>query len=361
MTAPRLAMHITDRCQLDCEHCLRDPGATGQELSVAQVAQVLSDAQEAYGSAHVTFTGGEPTLHRRFVDLVDACVAHGYRWAMVSNAEKFDRVLRRLQEDPRRVAAISVLEFSLDGGTELTHDIIRGRGSFASVCRAMELCRDHEIRFRINSTLHRQNRGEIEQLVMLAARHGAEEIFFELAQPTGTYLDPVLFMAAADVDDMLDEIARLDARVAMRVSVADGFPRTTHMTMCESLQFGVIYVGADGQYNGCCRHAGVPGPEDDAFVLGAVESTPLHDVHRRVVGLATDFFGARALDLARADREAWRRPLCNDCLGHFGRPHWQDDGTVAGARAQRQRWRGAWAPSDARKARVEAALAERDA
>lgn len=360
MTAPRLALHITDRCQLDCEHCLRDPGARGQELSVEQVTHILREASAAYGTSHVTFTGGEPTLHRQFIELVDACVEHGYLWTMVSNAEKFDRLLGRLAEDPRRIAAIATLEFSLDGGTELTHDIIRGRGSFQSVQRAMALCREHGIRFRINATLQRQNRHEIEELVMLAARAQADGIFFELAQPTGTYLDPVLFIPPDEIDGMLEEIARLDQRVSVPIAVADGFPRATTMSMCESLQFGVIYVGADGQFNGCCRHAGVPGPDEDAFVLGAVETTSMHDVHRRVVDLATDFFASRAQSLGRDDREAWQRPLCNDCLRHFGRPHWRDDGTVAGASARRERWRGAWAPSEERKERVAAALAERD-
>lgn len=360
MTAPRLAIHVTDRCQLDCEHCLRDPGAKGQDLSLAQIDQVLRETKQRYGSHDVTFTGGEPTLHRQFDEIIDAVVAHGFTWAFISNGEKFDRVLRRLDEVPARVAAIRQLHFSLDGGTELTHDIIRGRGSFASVSRAMALCRERSIPFAINATIQRQNRHEIEAVVMHAARAGAREVFFELAQPTGTYLDPVLFIPPDELEDVVEAIARMAARVAIGVRVADGFPTPTSMAMCESLQFGVIYVGADGAYNACCRHAGVPGPTEDPFVLGDTASTSAHEAHLQVIALGEAFFAWRAKDLANPDRQRWQAPLCNDCLGFFGRPHWRDDGTVAGAEAKRQRWRGAWAPSEERKQRVAAAVAERD-
>ena len=195
---------------------------------------------------------------------------------------------------------------------------------------------------------------------MLAARAGAREVFFELAQPTGTYLDPVLFIPATELPDVVDAIARMAARVAIGVRVADGFPAPSAMAMCESLQFGVIYVGADGAYNGCCRHAGVPGPERDPFVLGDVATTSVHDAHQQVIALGEAFFAWRATDLATSTRQQWQAPLCNDCLGFFGRPHWRDDGSVGGAEAQRPRWRGAWTPSDTRKDRVAAAVAERD-
>ncbi len=131
MTVETIAFHITDRCQLNCDHCLRDPGLKSLDIDVALVAKVLGDAKRLYGASETSFTGGEPTLHPNFVDLIDVAVDLGYRWRMVSNGERFPRVLAALQVEPKRLEALSAFNFSLDGATEATHDLVRGRAAIA--------------------------------------------------------------------------------------------------------------------------------------------------------------------------------------------------------------------------------------
>ena len=77
MSASWLAFHVTDRCQLNCKHCLRDPDKQAHDIDVGIVEKILDDAKRLYRTHHVGLTGGEPTLHPRFMDLVDAIVARG--------------------------------------------------------------------------------------------------------------------------------------------------------------------------------------------------------------------------------------------------------------------------------------------
>jgi hypothetical protein len=48
--------------------------------------------------------------------------------------------------------------------------------------------------------------------------------------------------------------------------------------------------------------------------------------------------------IAEGPLREWDHFPCNDCMKHFGKPHWDDQGR-AGPDASRPRWRGAWAKS----------------
>src|SRR4051812_5153436 len=129
----RIGIHLTDRCQLDCDHCSRDPGDQPLDLPVELLPALLRDARDVYGLRHVSFTGGEPTLHPRFLDMLDMVAAEGAEWDMVTNGRRFARLLARCDERPARRASLRSVSFSLDGATEACHDAIRGEGSYREV------------------------------------------------------------------------------------------------------------------------------------------------------------------------------------------------------------------------------------
>ena len=60
MAVGMLAFHITDRCQLDCQHCLRDPEQTPKDLPLSLIRKVLAEAKARYRTHEVALTGGEP-------------------------------------------------------------------------------------------------------------------------------------------------------------------------------------------------------------------------------------------------------------------------------------------------------------
>src|SRR5271166_2979818 len=113
-----LGFHLTDRCQLDCQHCLRDPGLTPKDLSLVVIRKALAEARDVYGTCHVAMTGGEPTLHPEFGSVLDAIVEHGYGWHMVTNAKRFPQTLALLKDVPERLKRLTHVDFSLDGADE---------------------------------------------------------------------------------------------------------------------------------------------------------------------------------------------------------------------------------------------------
>ncbi len=120
-----LWIHVTDKCNLRCRHCLFGHHLTGQrhlpwdgfERAVHEAASV--------GLRLVAFTGGEPFCHSRFPEMVryvlENTTAHV---AILTNAVS-GRIGKLRGMDPGRLH----LQVSLEGPEEV-HDGLRGQGSF---------------------------------------------------------------------------------------------------------------------------------------------------------------------------------------------------------------------------------------
>lgn len=82
-----LELSIFYRCVNDCRFCSNTAAMRefeGQPLSLEEIAGVL-EAKRREGYAHVTFTGGEPTLHPGFCESLRLAKRLGYRTQAISN------------------------------------------------------------------------------------------------------------------------------------------------------------------------------------------------------------------------------------------------------------------------------------
>ena len=344
MALQRLTFHITDRCQLNCDHCLRDPGAKPQDLDVALITSVLDQARALFGARHVGLTGGEPALHPEFYAIVDAIADRGYTWHVVSNGERFEQMLQRLDERPLRLQTMSLLNFSLDGATAETHDSIREVGSFRTVMQAVSLCRARSIPFLLQITLNARNVDQIEAMALLASQLGADKLAYNFTQPTGTFLDRSLHLPASEWKRAIDRVNRVRAAFKIAVIHSELAPHEEPFHMCEMWKQEHLHVDPFGQLNLCCQHAGVPGDGPLSDIAGDLHVMTLAEAHMRFTAIVNRTIEARLQALADKDLSEWDRNFsCNWCLKRFGKPHWTEEG-VDGPAAARQRWRGVWEP-----------------
>jgi MoaA/NifB/PqqE/SkfB family radical SAM enzyme len=342
MAVSWVAFHLTDRCQLDCQHCLRDPGLTPKDLPLALIRKVLSEATRIYGTAHVALTGGEPTLHPEFAAVVDAIVEAGCGWHVVTNAKRFEHTLGLLKAVPARKKALTAIDFSLDGADEVTHDAIRGKGSFREVMLGATLCTAHEIPFVLQMVVNAKNEGQIEAFGLLGASLGAKRVSFGMMQPTGTHLDRELYLSTPDWRVVHNRILRLRDLLKIEVTLTEGFPTEETFHVCEPWQSQQLHIDVDGRLNLCCQHSGTPGDGTRTDVAGSLHEMSLVEAHRRLLTIIHQAQVDKLARLGATPRSEWDAFPCNDCLGYFGKPHWSEEGT-AGPEAKRERWRGAWA------------------
>ncbi len=165
-----LWLHLTDRCNQACTHCLFScsPGA-GRELPTQVALQRMREAG-ALGCRVFVLTGGEPLLHPGFVELVGAALgSDGARVVVLSNGLLAGRHAEALTAWPAdRVHFQLALE-----GTEATHDGVRGAGSYQRLLAGLRSLREVGFPFTLAAAVGAHNVSELCDLVRLAHSHGA--------------------------------------------------------------------------------------------------------------------------------------------------------------------------------------------
>ncbi len=334
-----ITFHVTDRCNLDCDHCLRDPEQTPTDISVDLVARILRQGKHLYRSEHAAFTGGEPTLHPQFSKLVDAAVDNGYTWHMVTNGRHFSEVASEL--GTKRLAAMTAVNISLDGATEAVHDGIRGSESYRTVMAAAAACTAMNLAFSLNATLHARNIHELEAMGLLASQLGASTLSFAMMQPTGTHHDRELFLPSHEWRRVMDRIDRLASALTLRVVMPEGFYRERPFHVCTPFTQQQIHIDVHGRLNLCCTHAGIPSEGEPRDIVADLRDVDLGEAHERLIGRIHQTQTHKLMAIRGGGLAEWDHFPCNHCLKSFDKPHWTENG-ASGPSAKRERWRGAW-------------------
>jgi MoaA/NifB/PqqE/SkfB family radical SAM enzyme len=346
MAAPRLGFHITNRCQLNCVHCIRDPERGAVELSPEHLENIVSQVKASLGVQDVGLTGGEPTLHARFADIADALARQQVPWSIVSNGATMERTVRMLNENSERWRWFRGAKLSLDGANAETHDAIREKGNFDRVLQAAALLLSSGKQARFAVTLNRRNIHQIEEFGLLAGQMGMTGIGFSVTHPTGTMMDQTLRVEPAQIRRAWEQIRRLSGMMRLEVSTAPGFPVAALAEPCSTFSLEYLSVDVHGRLNLCCVHSDSPSEVDPPpDIAGDLTHELFTDAWPRLLSIIHETMNARVKDVASGelDDKPWLHSPCNWCLAHHQRPHWTETG-VSGPKARRERWRGAWAP-----------------
>lgn len=330
-----VVFHVTDRCPLDCLHCLRDPGKKPLDVSLELIERVVRRAHEAYGCGHVGFTGGEPALYPHLAEAVDAAVREGCTWHLVTSGSRFERLMGILSGDPRRKKALTAVNFSVDGPREEVHDAIRGPGSFREVMAAIARCHAEEIEFSIQFVLNALNAATLEEMGLAAAHLGAVQFMVAMCQPTGTPRDEELRLERSELSALKDRAERLQATLKLPVTLAEGFPEDRRFHVCHPHRSETLHVDPQGRLSLCCQLSGTPGGDVD--VVADLAEVDLIQAHERLLALIQKVQLRRLKQIAEGPGGAWDAFPCNVCMESFGKPHWTDEGT-GGPSARRERF-----------------------
>jgi len=169
-----LWLHITNRCDLSCRHCLFASGpADKAELSYAEIVQRVDEAV-SLGCTVFALTGGEPLVHPDFINIVRYIQKHAdTHVAVLTNGISLQRVLSAVDLDWQRFH----LQISVDG-SEPRHDYLRGRGSFARLQDSLAWLRTHGHPFTLSMCVENDNLDDMSAVVDMAADCGAGNVHF---------------------------------------------------------------------------------------------------------------------------------------------------------------------------------------
>lgn len=130
------------------------------------------DKMQSAGMTGFDFSGGEPTLHPRFIDFLNYGKLLGCDVSCVSNGQRFSEL-----EFVKKCTALSDVLISLHG-TEHHDEITQAKGSFFKALLAIKNLSSINIKVRINFTICDQNRSDLSEFIQLVNDLNVSQVNF---------------------------------------------------------------------------------------------------------------------------------------------------------------------------------------
>lgn len=196
-----LHVRLVSKCNLNCKHCYAsDWFSRSDRLDTALVCGAIDQAIEL-GCEKVTFTGGEPTMHKDVAVLLQYCVDKAIRAKLETNAlllrQHHNQLLRLIIANKDLLYLYVSYDLADQRGiTDAEHDFVRDV--------VLEL-HHSGVDVRLQTTLTEVNIADLDQLIELSRDYGVRQRIFlgHSVSGNGASLTPF------DLDFVLDLYAHL--------------------------------------------------------------------------------------------------------------------------------------------------------
>ena len=171
---PKMNLMITGKCNYNCLHCFNaaDNAPLMTEWKFEDLCDLFDQAKEL-GVYAFTITGGEPMVHKRFMDIIREIHRRNMFVEELNTNGYFitQEILDRMKE----IGCNPLIKISFDGTGH--HDWMRNRaGAEQITLDAMRLCIRNGFRVKSQTQVHRKNVGSMLPTAKLLCDMGVREM-----------------------------------------------------------------------------------------------------------------------------------------------------------------------------------------
>ena len=326
----RLSVELANICNLHCSYCFRSEdnlySQHAEFFPLELLRRIIDEARAAAEITRINFTGGEPTLHPHFAQVLEIVVTTGLQASFVTNGWHFERIWPALAANR---AAISHVAFSLDGITRETHDHWRGKGSFDRLIRAFSRCYMSQLPFAMKIVVRRDLVDQLEQIAIFAARMGAAALNFVHVMPTSSGFETGVALNREEQRAVEEEIAILARIFKMNIGIDVGYYNIDEQRApCSPLAGTSMNVDYRGRLSLCCNLSGFRGAEAEPDVVADLNVESFPSALTKLRALAAAQLQKRKEALAALRSQDVRPDLytgspCLFCLQTYGKIPWR--------------------------------------
>jgi sulfatase maturation enzyme AslB (radical SAM superfamily) len=325
----RLSVELANICNLHCSYCFRAEenlySQRAEFFPVELLRRVIDEARTVANVTRINFTGGEPTLHPEFAQVLETITGAALTTSFVTNGWHFERVWPALAANRD---SLSHVAFSLDGITREGHDHWRGAGSFDRLIRAFSRCYMTKLPFAIKVTVRRDLVEQLEQIAIFAARMGAAALNFVHVMPTSNALadDSALNLDERRVVEQ--EIAILARIFKMHIGIDVGYYNLDEQRApCAPLAGASMNVDYRGRLSLCCNLSGFRGAAAEADVVADLNVESFASAFAKLQQLISAQLQKRkdalaALRLQGVKPDLYTGSPCLFCMQSYGKIPW---------------------------------------
>ena len=173
-----LLAELTHRCPLQCPYCSNplEMDRVNQELTTEQWIDVFKQAADM-GILQIHLSGGESTLRRDLEEIVSNASSFGLYLNLITSGVLLTREVTKALAD----AGLGHVQISIqDADPENANRIAAYKNGFEKKLQLAEWVREFDMSLTVNAPIHRQNIENVENIIDLAIKMGADRL--EVAQ-----------------------------------------------------------------------------------------------------------------------------------------------------------------------------------
>jgi MoaA/NifB/PqqE/SkfB family radical SAM enzyme len=335
MAIEYIGLETTNRCNYACVHCLRADIAPRKDLPPdlqhaigprnprldipLEIVEKIIDEARPFNIPYVSFTGGEPTIHPQFKEIVRMFGEAGYQIMMVTNGTRFEKTYEAIR--PYRDQLYGFY-FSMDGATEKTMDAIREKNSFRRSLQAISVCKVKNLPFFMQMVITASNRHEIEDFALLASKLGARKATFGPVQPTLQTTYKQMNLPPQDWYEIKQQIVDLKRIYNVTITPAIGFPEESPWTKCDPLGMRALYIDYLGNLTFCCQLSDYGDGQVRTDIIANLAEVSLFDAYNKYVEMITSYQKEKLRRFKNSELAAGDAFPCWYCSKYFKKVDW---------------------------------------
>jgi len=202
---PTAYLHLTYECNLNCKYCynsnIRD-ASQSDNLSISEWKSILDDLRS--NNVHnIIVTGGEPFIRKDIIELLAEWRGDEDSIEVITNGTLITYSDIELIKN-----AFNAVTISLDSDKNDACNEIRGKGVYSRVIETIELLKDNNISWKVNSTLTELNISKFPEIEKGFIELGAVNVSPIVLNPNISCMDlmPSLFQIEHYYDTKYDKV-----------------------------------------------------------------------------------------------------------------------------------------------------------
>ncbi|GBF26040.1 putative mycofactocin radical SAM maturase MftC [bacterium MnTg02] len=225
-----LLAELTHRCPLQCPYCSNplEMDRVNQELTTEQWIDVFKQAADM-GILQIHLSGGEPTLRRDLVEIVSNASSFGLYLNLITSGVLLTREGTKALAD----AGLGHVQISIqDSDPGNANRIAAYKNGFEKKLQLAEWVREFDMSLTVNAPIHRQNIENVENIIDLAVKMGADRLEVAQVQYYGwAFVNRAALMPTYEQAVWAQKVAekareRLKGIMAMDIVVPDYYAKT---------------------------------------------------------------------------------------------------------------------------------------
>ncbi|MCI7412860.1 radical SAM protein [Hornefia butyriciproducens] len=166
-----LDLHLTTACNMKCSFCGAWEYGRQQEYITLEDARAALKAGRQAGYKITTLTGGEPSVHRNYTDIIQYAHSLGYWTVVTTNGLHLTDEMLAVYRKCRTLVRVSLHTLCPRKHAEMT-----GGDTLHTVMRNIEKLRENKVNLGLGCTVFDKNLEETDALAEYACKSGASFI-----------------------------------------------------------------------------------------------------------------------------------------------------------------------------------------